>query len=316
MMLTRRLLLPFLALILASAACSSLAGTQPTPQPDSVISSPVPATDTPVIPALTFEQLRNAEVKITGVLGADTTRAVKLIDGVFESNSDRTSADYVSVHIGQQVAYGDLNGDGLDDAAVIIGESYGGTGDFVSVVAMLNQAGQPVFAASAGVDDRPIINSLAIQDGEILLDAVVHGPNDPGCCAAQPVTKTFRLWGGKLTLTRHTSKIPDGTQRIITIDSPAQGSEISGPFTLNGSVTIAPFENNLAYSVFVEGAPEPVVQSAIMVNATELGGPGAFALPLDFTAAGIKGNLRIEISDISAADGAYLALTTLFVTVK
>jgi hypothetical protein len=318
-MFTRRILIPLFTLVLASVACS--VGTTPaTPttiaSPEVVPATAIPATDTPTVPALTLEQLKNAEVKITGVSGTEPTRTVKLIDGRFESNSDHASADYVNVSMGQQVGYGDLNGDGVQDAAIIIGENYGGTGDFVSVVAMLNQDGQPVFAGSAGVDDRPKINSLSIQDGEILLDALIHGPNDPGCCAAQPVTKSFRLWSGKLTLTRQTSKIPDGTERIIKIDSPTPGSEVSGPFTLNGSVTIAPFENTLAYSVFAEGSPDPIAQSAIMVTAAEMGGPGTFTLPLDFTGKGIKGNLRIEISDISAADGAYLAVATLFVTVK
>ena len=154
------------------------------------------------------------------------------------------------------------------------------------------------------------------MDGEILLDATVHGPNDPGCCAAQPVTETLRLWDDKLVQTRHTSKIPDGTERIIKIDSPAQDSEISGPFTINGSVTIAPFENTLGYSIFVEGKADPIMQSAVMVSASEMGGPGTFTLPLDLTTSGEKGNLRIEISDVSAADGSYLAVATLFVTVK
>ena len=314
-MSTPRLFLVFLALILAS--CSApFVGTNPAPQPAPVTETPVPTAQPPTaLPALTLEQLKNAEVKITGTTGAQM-RTVKLTDGEFISGNDPASTDYVSVHIGQQVAYGDLNGDGLQDAAIIIGENYGGTGDFVSVVAMFNQGGQPVFTASAGVDDRPIVNTLAIENGEILLDAIVHGPNDPGCCPAQPVTESFRLWGGRLVLTHLTSKTPSGVERIIKIEAPASDSEVSGPFTIQGMVTVAPFENNLVYTVFVEGAPDPVMQSAVMVNAAEMGGPGDFQLPLDFTQAGIKGNVRIEISDLSAADGAYLAVATLFLTVK
>lgn len=321
-MFTLRLFLPFLALILALASCSApLAETQSPPQPAPVTETPVsataaPPTDTPIASALTIEQLKNAEVNITGVLDTAATRTVRLTDGAFEASSDPASADYVRVNMGQQVAYGDLNGDGAQDAAIIIGEGYGGTGNFVSVVAMLNQGGRPVFASSFGIDDRPKINSLAIQNGEILLDAVIHGPNDPLCCPAQPVTETFRLWGGRLVLTHQTSKTPGGAERIITIDSPASGTEVSGPFTVNGSVTIAPFENNLVYTAFLEGTPDPIAQTGLMVNATEMGGPGTFSLPLDFTTAGIKGNVRIEISDVSAADGANLAVATLFITVK
>ena len=316
MISTRRFLSALLVLVLASIACSAdLAGT-PTPAPV-LTDTPAPTTAAPTaVPALSLDQLKNAQVQITGVTDSSKTRTVQLTNGAFLSGSDPAATDYASVNMGQQVAFGDLNGDGAPDAAMIIGENYGGTGVFVSVVSMLNQGGQPVFGGSAGVDDRPTINSLAIQDGEILLDAVVHGPNDPGCCAAQPVKETMRMWSGRLVLTHYTSTIPDGTERIIKIDAPASGSVVSGPFTVNGSVTIAPFENNLAYSVFLEGTPDPVAQSAIIVNAPAPGGPGTFQLPLDFTAAGIKGKLRIEISDLSAADGSYLAMDTLFVTVK
>ncbi|MGC1376884.1 MAG: Gmad2 immunoglobulin-like domain-containing protein [Anaerolineales bacterium] len=318
-MLTRRLLLPFLAFVLAS--CSApLSSTEPAPQPAPVTATPLTilATDTPPTPALTLELLKNAEVNVAGVSasGADVTRTVKLTDGAFTSGSDRTSTDYITVNMGQQVAFGDLNGDGAQDAAIIVGTGYGGTGEFVAVIAMLNQNGQPVFAGSAAIDDRPKVNSLSIQNGEILLDAVIHGPGDPGCCAAQPVTESFRLWGGKLTLTRFTSKTPGGVERIIKIDSPAPGSQLASPFTLSGSVSVTPFEKNLTCSIFLEGAPDPVVKSSITVNAADAGSPGSFALPLDFTAAGIHGNLRIEISDISAADGNPLALATLFVTAK
>ena len=331
---TYRILCAILALGLASFACSvNLTDTpaSPTQAPGSTDAAPILASATPMpptvaptiasttTPALTLEQLKNSEVQITGtssVAGAPQIRIVKLTDGVFQQGSDPAGTDYVSVHMGKQVAFGDLNGDGVDDAAIIIGENYGGTGDFVSVVAMLNQGGQPVFTGSSGVDDRPAINSIDIRDGQILLDAVVHGPNDPGCCAAQPAKETFRLWGGKLVRTGLSSATPDNNQRMIKIDSPAPGTTVSGPFTLKGSFTIAPFENNLAYTVFLEGAPEPVVQSSITVNAAQPGSAGTFELPLDFSSAGIQGNIRIEISDVSPADGSYLALETLFLTVK
>jgi hypothetical protein len=328
-MLIRRFLSALLVLALASIACSvnvstddptpvPTAATTAAPLPGEATPSPVPATETPPTPAppaadLTLEQLRNAEVEISAT---DDHRMVQLADGRFEQGSDPAAGDYVSVSMGQQVAFGDLNNDGAQDAAIILGENYGGTGSFVSVVAMLNQGGQPVFAAAALIDDRPMVNALDIQNGEILVDAVIHGPNDPGCCPAQAVKQSYRLWDLRLVLSRFTSTTPLGQERIITIDAPANGAEVSGPFNVTGSFTISPFESNLAYAVFLEGTPDPIVQAGMLVNAPELGGPGTFQLPLDFTSAGIKGNLRIEISDLSAADGSYLALASVFVTIK
>ena len=313
---------PIPATIPAGPPSSTPAAIPPTISPATLTPTGVPATATSTavpptsVPTLTVDQLKNATIQITGISDTNKTRTIQLSDGQFVSGPDRAAAGYVSVNMGSQVAFGDLNGDGAPDAAIIVGENTGGSGDFVSVAALLNQAGQPVFAGSSGIDDRPKINSLAIQNGEIQLDTLVHGPNDPGCCAALPETRALRLWSGGLVLTRVTTTIPDGTRRIIKIDSPAPGSEVSGPFTVSGSVTVAPFEDNLAYAVFLEGTPDPVVRSAIMVSAANPGGPGTFQLPLDFSAAGIKGNIRIEISDLSAADGSYLALDTLFVTVK
>jgi hypothetical protein len=313
-MMTHRFIAAFLALVLASVACSTELGTPPAAVPTAAA-----ATATSIaVPPLTLDQLKNAEIQITGISddANGKTRTVQLVDGQYISGNDRSAVGYVSVSMGSQVAFGDLNGDGAPDAAMIIGENTGGSGDFVSVVAMLNQGGKAVFGGAVGIDDRPKINSLDIRDGEIVLDGMVHGPNDPGCCAAQPVTENFRLWSGRLALTHYTSKIPDGTERIIKIDTPSQGMVVSDPFTISGSITISPFENNLAYFVFQEGNPDPVAQSAIIISAPAPGGPGTFQLPLDFTQAGLKGNLRIEISDLSAADGAYLAMDTLFVTVK
>lgn len=336
-MLTRRLFAVLLVLTLAAAACSlPTASERPTDEentsPTAVITfdqdepallitvTPIPPIASPLgttIPTISLDQLKNAQVKITGVDGVSPERTVQLSNGQFESNSDPTSSDFVNVNMGSLVAFGDLNGDGLQDAAIIIGENYGGTGVFTSVAVMLNQMGQPIFAGSVTIDDRPAINALSIQNGEILVDATIHGPNDPGCCPAQPVTKTLRLWSGKLVQTRHTSKLPDGvTERIIKIDAPADGSELSGPFTLSGSVTVSPFENTLGYKVFLEGATEPVVQSALMVNAAEMGGPGTFSVPLDLTQAGVHGKVRIEITDVSAADGSSLAVASVFVTIK
>jgi hypothetical protein len=329
---TRRFLSAFLVLALASVACSvslDLTGTPAPAQPatdtpasvptDEAAPTPEPvATDIPPtpVPALAIEQLRNAEVKIAGIADAESMRTIQLTDGRFESGSDPAVEGYVNVAMGAQVAFGDLNGDDIPDAAIIIGENYGGTGNFVSVVAMLNQGGQPVFAGSALIDDRPIINSVAIQNGEILVDSMIHGPNDPGCCPAQPVNQSYRLWDGRLVLSHFISETPSGVERIINIESPLDGAEVSGAFTVTGSFTISPFENNLSYSVFLEGTPDPIAQAGLMVNALEMGGPGTFELPLDFSAAGTTGNIRIEISDLSAADGSYLALDTLFITVK
>jgi hypothetical protein len=148
------------------------------------------------------------------------------------------------------------------------------------------------------------------------MDATLHDINDPSCCPSMAAKRSYRLVEKELLLTRNATKTPNGPERVITIDSPANGSEITGAFVVKGSVTVSPFENTLSYSVFLPGTKDPVAQAGFTINGDGLGGPGTFELPLDFSAAGFKGPVRIEIADISPADGSNLALNTLFVTLK
>jgi hypothetical protein len=311
LMSTRKFFLPLMALILAAAACNTPIAAQTPPPPAPAIQTSVPTETTPAatsVPALSLESFKNAEIH-----APQYDKTVQLIDGKYEAGS---GADYLLVQLLDQGAVGDLNGDGLPDVALLLAENGGGSGVFVSVVVMLNQDGQPAQAGAVLLDDRPKVNSLTIQDGQISVDAVIHGTNDPMVNPTFAVTKTYQLAGDGLQLSRLTSKTADGKDRIISISSPAEGDEVSGPFTLKGSVTVAPFENNLVYAVFAEGAPEPIVQAGFTIQAETLGGPGTFELPLDFTAAGLEGPIRIQISDVSAADGSFLAVATLHLVLK
>jgi hypothetical protein len=347
--LMKRLMTSLLLLVLASLACSldynppplsltpvpgDLTST-PILVPPTLTSTPIPLSPTPVgqtatpmlpptetlIPptatsaqtGLTANQLRNATLTFTG--SDEKSRTVTLQNGKYQ-NGAPGDTDYVVVMLGEKMAFGDLNADGTADAAITLAENYGGSGVFVSVVAVLNQAGQPNAVATALVDDRAMINDLAIKDGDIYLDATIHDINDAMCCPSLATKRNYRLINNELVLSRFSSKVPTGTERVITIDSPANGSEITGPFVVKGGVTVSPFENTLSYSVFIPGTKDPVAQAGFTISGDGLGGPGTFELPLDFTAAGFKGPIRIVIADISPADGSYLAVNTLFITLK
>jgi hypothetical protein len=187
---------------------------------------------------------------------------------------------------------------------------------FVSVVALINQGGQPEAVATALVDDRAMVNDLAIKDGLILLNATIHGTNDPACCPSLATTRTYRLIENALVLSRYTTKTPGGMERAITIEAPANASEISGTVTIQGSVTVAPFENNLSYSVFPQSGSDLLAQSGFLIKADTMGGPGTFDLVVDLSKITFKGPIRIQISDLSPADGSFLAMNTLYLVLK
>ena len=57
---------------------------------------------------------------------------------------------------------------------------------------------KPKNIALTDLGDRVKINSLSIQAGKIIIDMVVHGPNDPACCPTVKKIATYTLVGNKL----------------------------------------------------------------------------------------------------------------------
>ncbi len=158
-------------------------------------------------PCVTVEQLKNGQFDLPGIDGV--LHPVQFEAGVFQQGSDPAQPGYVSIVMTDPVALGDLDGDGADDAAAVIVENYGGTGQFVSVVAFLNRGGAPVYAASHFVDDRALVNAFAIYHQEIYLDAIIHGFEDPGCCPNFSTRRTLRLWENTLALASFSSQTPN-----------------------------------------------------------------------------------------------------------
>ena len=95
-------------------------------------------------------------------------------------------------------AFGDLNGDGTDDAAVVLAQDLGGSGTFMTLAAVISDQGIPRYQAGTSLGDRVQVNSIAIRDGIIRVTLTGHGPSDPMCCPTQSQTRSFRLDGTKL----------------------------------------------------------------------------------------------------------------------
>ena len=306
--MSRKLTILALSLLLWTSACSVASIFSLTPTPTPYI---YPTAETPLVPALTVDALRNAAYTLPNFIG--DLFSYQLTDGKY-TLGDPTVTGYVEVTLPDTYAFGDLNQDGVNDAAVLLAENFGGTGVFVSVNAVLNEGGQPRHAASTMIDDRPQIGNLDIRDGEIYLEAIVHAFDDPACCPELSVTRSFKLNNTSLMLVRATTRLSTGQERAITIDSPSDDTEVRGDLIITGSVTIAPFENTLTYRVYNEQGNELSV-GPIMVSAADFGAPGTFTFTLD-TNTFPKGRARIVIADLSAADGSVLALDSVEVIVR
>lgn len=292
------------ALLLILAACAPAAPrTLPT-----AVNGPQPGIGTP---PLTADEVKNAEVALATLTG-DAPIKYQLADGAFQKGTDPAGASLVSIKLVEPMAFGDLNGDGAGDAAALVAENYGGTGTFVSLVAFINANGKPVQAGIAAIDDRPLIGSLAIEAGLIGLEATVHRFEDPMCCPTLPTRRHYALGEGRLVQRDFASQSESGAWRIIAITSPADGAQQGQSLKIQGTVTIAPFENNLSYHI-MDAAGNELGAGPVPVAAGEIGGPGTFdvEVPLSTVPAGTK--VWVEIRDQSPADGSVLAMDSVVV---
>jgi hypothetical protein len=252
--------------------------------------------------------LKNAEYKLP-----QSGKTVKLVGGRYQGGS---GADYIDAILLDQVAFGDLNGDGKPDAVVLLAENTGGSGTFISAMVILDENGQPVQSGSAFLGDRVGITSLTIQpDRKIVITGAIHGPDDPMCCPTFQVTQTYQLTKSGLELVRLTSLTPAGKERAINIESPADNAQVSGSVEVKGNVSIAPFENNLVYRIF-DGTGKKWAEGPIQVKAAELGGPGTFDTTIDISSIPPGPIIRLEVLDINAADGSPMAMDSVALIVK
>jgi hypothetical protein len=151
--------------------------------------------------ALTLELLKNAEYKTEWT----SSGVVQLQDGEYRAPAAPGSASEIVIAMTEYVATGELkdlaSGETQPGAAVILTSTGGGSGTFYELHAMVVRDGRLYDAAWTQLGDRVQINSVAIQNGEIVVDMVTHGPNDPQCCPTQQVVQTYALQGDQLVQT-------------------------------------------------------------------------------------------------------------------
>lgn len=304
-MVSRHSLIAFLLLFLIGCTPVSPAGTAvPT-------ASTIPPTSTPTSAPDYAAQIRNANYQL-GL--PDSLRVVQLVDGKYES-SPPGSPDYASATLMDHSARGDLTGDGVDEIAVTVVENYGGTGNFVFIAVYSIANGEPMFLTSTLVDDRPAMNALSIENGEIFLRAVTHASEDPFCCPTLQNERHYQLIDDQLQISDYVTFTPDGRPRTITIDSPLNGADAFSSVQVKGSFAIAPFENTFAYRIYDVGGVE-LSAGSFTVTPTDLGAPGTFETMVNIGGLLSGSVVRIEIQDISAKDGSLLAMDSVELVVK
>lgn len=284
----------FVVMVVLVVSGCSLISQPETTQTIPAVTEPV-TTGLPASPILTIEQLSD----FSYTLPYDPN-PIQLKNGTYEGAS-------LLVKMADLNASGDLNGDGLEDWVILVSANTGGSGVFESLVAVLNQNGVPQQAGTAMLGDRVQVKSLSIQQGEIFLDLVVQGPNDPQCCPSQPQKSTYRLTDSGLFLVHVSTQTASGAQRDLVIDSPANGTLVSTSVDVQGSFTIGPFENTLLCAVIAQDGTQ-ISQQPLMVQTAEMGAAGTFLAGIDFSGIPAGQKFFVVISDLSPADGSILTL--------
>ena len=118
--------------------------------------------------ALSPEQLNNA------IYQGIYDEPVQLENGKYEGDPfQEGGASRPSVTLVETLtAFGDLDGDGVEDAAIVLVEDSGGSGTFLYLAAVLNREEQPFNQATLLLGDRVNVKSIEIEDQQVLVDFI------------------------------------------------------------------------------------------------------------------------------------------------
>jgi hypothetical protein len=123
---------------------------------------------------------------------------IKLNDGMYKEKILHESATELVITLSDQMAFGDLNGDGAEDAALILISDPGGSGTFYDLAAVINSNGKPICAASVSLGDRVKVEDVSIKSGNIVVKLVIHERTDPRCCPSLRIEQEYSLQGDAL----------------------------------------------------------------------------------------------------------------------
>ena len=164
-----------------------------TPAPSATTEPTLAPTETAPVPTADVGAFKNLAYRIPG-LGQtfpETGGSVQLTDGVFDLPIANSSAS-LHVELLKGVS-GDLNGDGVQDGAVVLVMESGGSGSFRYLATLLNQDGALVNNSTSLLGDRVQVDNITVDGGAVFLALTTHAPGDPQCCPTQEENAVYAL---------------------------------------------------------------------------------------------------------------------------
>jgi heat shock protein HslJ len=139
----------------------------------------------------TYQELANATYQSE----LSASGSVTLVNGEYRDPSQAGTALIMSNY----AAFGDVTGDGQEDAVLVLIATGGGSGTFYYLTVVQHQ-GEALLDARTLIGDRVRLNSLQIAGKQIVVDMLQAGPNDPQCCPSIQAIQRYQWTGAKLEL--------------------------------------------------------------------------------------------------------------------
>ena len=233
-----------------------------------------------------------------------------LEDGEFRAPVAPGSSSELVITLAQSTV-GDLNGDGIGDAAAITVEEPGGSGRFRILHALLKEEGELHDADTAFLGDRIRVEGVAIHDGVIMVFMLDRPPDAPFAeVPSIPVIRKFRLAGESLEELESIGgqvdadaaptcddSLPDAA--FVIVHEPASGEEVASGVEVTGCSRT--FESNVVWRL-LDRAGEVLA----MGHATGGGvdGPAPFSFTVEYESAERQlAHLEVFEEDVSGGEG-------------
>lgn len=193
--------LALLGLGVMAALVALVSDTQPARPADAAVSDQSPSR---AITDVDFATVAQPGVACAEGLEGRPPLLVAVHQSSSEMLDDRT---YTHLEVGPDVLYGDLDGDGADDAVVQVTCHYGANGaqDTVQVWSMAERGPVVVDRVTSAPDAvaadsafPPRVHAVAVDGDELAITFTRHVDGDPNCCPSQQTEVRYAFVGGDL----------------------------------------------------------------------------------------------------------------------
>ncbi|MHB1133098.1 MAG: META domain-containing protein [Chloroflexota bacterium] len=140
---------------------------------------------------LAEEAVRNGKYELPGI------GTFQLRDGNYQEKYGEGATQVKRVGV-VTVAFGQIDGNKIEDAAVVLWANTGGSGTFMYLAPILDQDGKPQQAGAQLLGDRVQIKTLAVESGKIVVTVLSQSPQDPMVSPSLQSVQEYGLQGSTL----------------------------------------------------------------------------------------------------------------------